>query len=116
MFQQGFLFCILLFSLNSVYSLSLGVIINIRKLTMRKYEKLFYLCTCKSSISFLKGQKPESLFTFLFMTVPVTYGSSQARRLTGAALQLLAKCHGHSNARLELHLQPMPQLAAMPDP
>ena len=49
---------------------------------------------------------------FLFMAAPVAYGSSQG-------LNWSCSCslrHSHSNARSELHLQPMLQLVAMPDP
>ena len=42
----------------------------------------------------------------------MAYGSSQARGQIGAAA---AGLH-HSHARSELHLGPMPQLTAMPDP
>ena len=44
----------------------------------------------------------------------MVYGSSQARGLIRA---VAAGLHpSHSNARSELHLQPTPQLTAMPDP
>ena len=44
---------------------------------------------------------------FFFKATLVAYGSSQARGQIGAAAAGL--CHS-------LHLQPMPQLAAVPDP
>ena len=46
--------------------------------------------------------------------LPTAYGGSQARGLIGAAATGL--CHSHSNAESESHLQPTPQLPAMPDP
>ena len=53
-------------------------------------------------------------FPFLFRAVPAAYESSQTRCRIGAAAAGL--CHNHSNTGSELYLQPMPQLAAMPDP
>ena len=50
----------------------------------------------------------------LFRATPMAYASSQARGPTGAAVAGL--CHSHSNAGSEPHLQPTPQLMAMPDP
>ena len=53
------------------------------------------------------------LFVFcLFRAIPVAYGGSQARGLIRTVTVGLC----HSNARSELHLQPTPQLTAMPDP
>ena len=49
-----------------------------------------------------------------FRATPKAYGSSQARGRIGATEAEL--CHSHSNARTRLHLQPTPQLMAMPDP
>ena len=50
----------------------------------------------------------------LFRAEPVAYGGSQARGLIGA---IAASLHySYSNARSKLHLQPTPQLMAMPDP
>ena len=60
---------------------------------------------------------PSFLFFFLsclFRAEPVAYGSSQARGRIGAAAAGLH--HNHSNSRPEPHLQPTPQLTAMPDP
>ena len=55
------------------------------------------------------------VFVFLlFRAAPTTYGGSQARSLIGATDAGL--CHSHSNAGSKLHLQPIPQLIAMPDP
>ena len=48
------------------------------------------------------------------MAAPVAYGSSQARGYIRAAAASLR--HSHSNTRSELHLWPMLQLTAMPDP
>ena len=44
---------------------------------------------------------------------PVAYGGSQARGLIGAVATSLRQ--SHSNAGSEPHLQPTPQLMAMPD-
>ena len=44
----------------------------------------------------------------------MAYGGSQTRRQIGATAASL--CHRHSNKGSEPHLQPTPQLAAMPDP
>ena len=55
------------------------------------------------------------LFCFcLFRAAPVAYGSSQARGQIGAIAASLH--HSHSNARSKPHLQPTPQLRAMPGP
>ena len=44
----------------------------------------------------------------------MAYGSSQARGRIGAEAAGLG--HSHSNGGSKLHLRPMPQLMAMPDP
>ena len=44
----------------------------------------------------------------------MAYGGSQSRGWIGAAAAGLD--HSRSNVGSELHLQPMPQLLAMPDP
>ena len=54
------------------------------------------------------------LLFFLFMAAPVAHRSSQARGLVGAATAGLH--HSHGNPGFELYLQPVLQLAAMPDP
>ena len=51
---------------------------------------------------------------FPFMAAPVAYGSFQARGLNQSCSCGL--CHSHSTAGSELHLWPLPQLAAMLDP
>ena len=48
----------------------------------------------------------------LFRATPAAYGSSQARGRMGAAAA--GQCHSHSNSGSEPHLQPTPQLMAMP--
>ena len=54
------------------------------------------------------------LLFFHFRTAPTGCGSSQASgRIEAASANL---CHSHSNARSKLHLRPMLQLAAVPDP
>ena len=62
------------------------------------------------------GTKSSGGFLFLFSlkATGAAYGSSQARGQIGAAAASLH--HSHSNTRSELHLQPMPQLTATPDP
>ena len=52
------------------------------------------------------------LFFFLFLATLAAYGRSWARGRIGAVAAGL--CHSHSNARTEPHLQPTPQLVAMP--
>jgi len=55
------------------------------------------------------------IYLFVFSRdVPVAYGGSQARGLIRAVVVGLS--HSHSNAGSEPHLQPTPQLMAMPDP
>ena len=49
---------------------------------------------------------------FLFRAAPAACGSSQARGQSGAAAAGLS----HNNKGSEPHLQPTPQLMAMPDP
>ena len=51
---------------------------------------------------------------FLFIAAAAEYGSSQAR---GQIRAVAASLHySHSNARSELHLQPILKLVAMPNP
>ena len=50
----------------------------------------------------------------LFRATSTAYGGSQARGLIGAIAAGLR--HSHSNTGFEPHLQPIPQLTAMPDP
>ena len=52
-------------------------------------------------------------FPFLFRAPLVAGGGSQARSLIGATA---ASLHHSHNARSQPHLQPTPQLTAMPDP
>ena len=51
---------------------------------------------------------------FLFKATPAAYGNSRARGQIRAAAASLH--HSHSNTGSELHLQPMLQLTATPDP
>ena len=53
-------------------------------------------------------------FFWTFRATPVVYGSSQARGPIGSIAAGL--CHSHSNVGSQPHLQPTPQLKAMPDP
>ena len=53
-------------------------------------------------------------YFLIFMAIPATYGSSQARGWIRAAAAIL--CHSHSNVGSEPHLWPMLQFAAMRDP
>ena len=53
-------------------------------------------------------------FLSLFRAPPAAYGGSQARGRIGDVAAGLH--HSHSNARSRPHLQPIPQLMAMPDP
>ena len=54
------------------------------------------------------------IIVLLFRVVPTAYGGSQARGPIGAIAAGLR--HSHSHARSKVHLQPTPQLMAMPDP
>ena len=56
----------------------------------------------------------QCLFFGLFRAAPMAHGISQSRSQIGAADAGLH--HSHSDARSELHLRPVPQLMAMPDP
>ena len=57
-----------------------------------------------------------SLFLFFVFSgaTPAAYGGSQARGLIRAIAAGLH--HSHSHTRSELHLRPIPQLTATPDP
>ena len=60
------------------------------------------------------GIKTPIGFIFIYMAAPAAYGSSWARsQIEAAAFGL---CHSHGNTGSELHLLPMPQVAAMLDP
>jgi len=66
-----------------------------------------------------KTQLNVTLFFFFCLfafsrAAPMAYGGSQARSLIGAVATGLH--HSHNNAGSEPHLQPIPQLTAMPDP
>ena len=61
------------------------------------YIYIFFLCVC----------------VCVFRAAPMAYGGSQARGLIRAVAASLH--HSHSNARFKPHLQPTPQLMAMPD-
>ena len=53
--------------------------------------------------------------SFVFLEPPLSaYGGSQARGPTGAVAAGLR--HSHSNSGSKLHLRPIPQLTATPDP
>ena len=54
------------------------------------------------------------LFSCLFRAAPTTYGGSWVKGWIKAVATGLH--HSHSNARSELHLRPIPQLTAVPDP
>ena len=56
----------------------------------------------------------EMISFCLFRAIPAAHGGSHARGLIETAAASLR--HSHSNTRTELHLQPTPQLTAMPDP
>ena len=63
----------------------------------------------------IKGKLSKNwIFFFLFRSVPVAYGSSQASGRIGAADGSLP--HSHRNTGSEPHLQPTMQLVAMLDP
>ena len=56
---------------------------------------------------------PLGYFFFLFRAALAVYGGFQASGQIGATAVGLH--HSHSNARSEPHLQPTPQIIAMPD-
>ena len=65
--------------------------------------------------------KVTRLFFFLFLRLHTrAYRSFQARGRIGAAATALCYSHSHSHSRshagFEPHLQPTPELVAMPDP
>ena len=60
------------------------------------------------------GQTSKNYRKKKFMATPVAYRSSGPGVESRVAVASL--CHSHSNARPELHLWPIPQLAAMSDP
>ena len=71
-------------------------------------------CLPLSSLASVFSFPSLSFFLFLFRAAPTAHGRSQARGRTGVAAARLH--HSHSHAKSELHLQPTPQLSAMPDP
>ena len=60
------------------------------------------------------AEEKEIFFFFFLRAAPLAYGSSQAMGQIRAAAAGLH--HSYSTARSELHLQPTPQLMAVPDP
>ena len=73
----------------------------------------FLLLSCISSL-YILNINPFHFFFFHFRPAPAAYGSYQARGQIRAATADL--CFSHGNAGSEPHLQPILQLAAMPDP
>ena len=70
-----------------------------------------------SLYKFYKGKKYLHFFFWLFSiswAAPVAYGGSQSRGWIGDVAAGLRQ--SHSNSGSEPHLQPTPQLTAMPDP
>ena len=74
-----------------------------------------------SHLSFAKELYERYIYIYIyffffcfFRVAPMAYGGSQARGIMGATAASL--CQSHSNTGPELHLQPTPQLTAMPDP
>jgi len=82
-----------------------------------------YICLCicininPSLFAFIKLFSVILIFFLSFFAIswaaPEAYGGSQARGPVGAVATGL--CQSHSNAGSEPHLQPTPQLMAMPD-
>ena len=68
------------------------------RLRINKVDGVFFVC----------------LFILFFRAAPMAYGGSQARGLIEATAASLDDSHSH--ARLDLHLRPIPQLMATPDP
>ena len=66
-------------------------------------------------VGFITAEPQWELPIFFFNTAtPAAYGGFQGRRLFGAAAASL--CHSYSHAISKPHLQPMSQLATVPDP
>ena len=67
-------------------------------------------------VRFISTEPPRELLILflLFRATPAAYGTSLARSWIGAAAAGL--CHSCNNIGSKLHLQPTPQLLAMPDP
>ena len=85
----------------------------------KKKKKKFtqgYICCQKNNqakvISTFQISSEPSIF--LGLTTPTAYGGSKARGLIRAIVSSLH--HTYSNTRSQLHLGPMLQLLAMPDP
>ena len=81
---------------------------NLVKYTFVNKDKTFIF------FSLLDPSKIWNFFCCLFRAIPETYGGSQARGWIGTVASGLH--HSHSTAESEPHLQPTPQLTAMPDP
>jgi len=109
--------CIHILSLTKLYTLSVFMILHVdstfifspRVLSMQQRHQVKSL---KTTENYTHRKLLFCLFDFSRAT-PVAHGSSQARGLIGAVATSL--CQSHSNAGSELHLQPTPQLTAMPD-
>ena len=56
----------------------------------------------------------SSMTIFFLCVAPMAYGLSKARGQIGTTVAGLH--HSHNNAGSKPHLQPTPQLTAMPDP
>ena len=106
------------FSLQ-VYSLSFhplwvfgrAKVLNFDEIQFISFPKDLLLCF---PYMFLKNSYLFIYVIYLFRATPVAYGSFQARDRIRAAADGLH--HGHSNARSEPRLRPMPQLAVALDP
>ena len=68
----------------------------------------------KPNIYFKDNEEETMNFFFFFRAAPEAYGGFQARGQIRAVATSLR--YSHSNEGFEPHLQPIPQLMAMPDP
>ena len=87
------------------------------------YSKVIYsvkpslnqtISNCKPPTSLLLHCFLDHFCFCLFRATPAAYGNSQAKGQIGATAAGLHHSHGSSGS--EAHLQPTPQLMAMPDP
>ena len=94
---------------------------EVRQLYRDKYCIILLIKRIYNSQTHRNRQNLLGLGKFFFLSffaiswaASMAYGDSQARGQIGAVATSLH--HSHSNTRSELHLQPAPQLMAMPDP
>ena len=76
----------------------------------------------KQKLKIKVNRDRNSIFIYLFIyhlffrAAPTAYGGSQARGPIGAVASGLHHSHSNVGSELRLHLRPIPQITAMPDP